>query len=137
MNTIRNIPATTQEVETAVEKAIDKLALMINEGFKTTATKDDLTAVEGRLTTRLDRIEHLLLAEQKREMEDLKKRMKPLEDALAVWQRSKSAASPHTEPPRLTSARLLCMQPPSAVVSTAAAAHGRISTIAQPRSYVF
>jgi hypothetical protein len=63
MNTIGNIPATKQDVETAVEKAIDKLALMINEGFTTTATKDDLTAVEDRLTTRLDRIEHLLLAE--------------------------------------------------------------------------
>jgi hypothetical protein len=84
MNTIGKIPATKQDVETVVENAIDKLALMINEGFKTTATKDDLTAVEDRLTTRLDRIENLLLAEQKREIEDLKKRMKRLEDALAV-----------------------------------------------------
>ncbi len=71
-------------METAVEKAIDKLALMINEGFKTTASKEDMTAMEDRLTTRLDRIEHLLLAEQKREIEDLKTRMKRLEDALAV-----------------------------------------------------
>jgi hypothetical protein len=39
---------------------------MINEGFKTTATKEDITRVE----VRLDRIEHLLLAEQKREIED-------------------------------------------------------------------
>jgi hypothetical protein len=84
MNTIGNIPATKQDVETAVEKAIDKLAVMINEGFKSTATKDDLTALEGKLTTRLDRIENLLLEEQKREIEDLKKRMKRLEDALAV-----------------------------------------------------
>jgi hypothetical protein len=84
MNTIGKIPATKQDVETVVENAIDKLALMINEGFKTTATKDDLTAVEDRLTTRLDRIENLLLAEQKREIEDLKKRMKRLEDALAI-----------------------------------------------------
>jgi cell division septum initiation protein DivIVA len=59
---------------------IDDLARMINEGFKTTATKDDIKEV----TTRLDRIEHLLLAEQKREIEDLKQRMKRLEDALAV-----------------------------------------------------
>jgi hypothetical protein len=43
-----------------------------------------MKAMEGRLTTRLDRIEHLLLAEQKREIEDLKLRMKRLEDALAV-----------------------------------------------------
>ena len=63
---------------------IDDLARMINEGFKTTASKEDLNALEGRLTTRLDRIEHLLLAEQKREIEDLKTRMKRLEDALAV-----------------------------------------------------
>ncbi len=84
MNTIGKLPATTQDVDTAIENAVEKLALMINEGFQTTATKDDLTAVEGRLTTRLDRIEHLLLAEQKREIEDLKQRMKRLEDALAV-----------------------------------------------------
>jgi hypothetical protein len=64
---------------------------MINEGFKTTASKDDLKVLEDKVTTRLDgidsrldRIEHLLLAEQKREIEDLKTRMKRLEDALAV-----------------------------------------------------
>jgi hypothetical protein len=68
-------------------KTIDDLARMINEGFKTTATKDDLKAVTTRLDgidSRLDRIEHLLLEEQKREIEDLKTRMKRLEDALAV-----------------------------------------------------
>jgi hypothetical protein len=63
---------------------IEKLAEMINEGFMGTASKEDMKAMEDRLTTRLDRIEHLLLAEQKREIEDLKKRMKRLEDALAV-----------------------------------------------------
>jgi hypothetical protein len=35
---------------------IETLAEMINEGFKTTATKDDIKKV----TTRLDRIEYLL-----------------------------------------------------------------------------
>ncbi len=91
MNTLGKLPATTQEVETAVEHAIDKLALMINEGFKATATKEDLTAVqedmkamEGRLTTRLDRIEHLLLAKQEQRLNELEARMKKLEDALAV-----------------------------------------------------
>ena len=61
---------------------IEDLPQMINEGFKTTATKEDINRVE----VRLDRIEHLLLAEQKREIEDLKTRtrMKRLEDALAV-----------------------------------------------------
>jgi len=66
---------------------IDDLARMINEGFKTTASKEDIKAVTTRLDGidgRLDRIEHLLLAEQKRKIEDLEKRMKRLEDALAV-----------------------------------------------------
>jgi hypothetical protein len=39
---------------------IDQLAKMINEGFKSTASKENLNALEGRLSTRLDRIEHLL-----------------------------------------------------------------------------
>jgi hypothetical protein len=51
---------------------IETLAEMINEGFKSTASKEDITRVE----VRLDRIEHLLLAEQQREIEDLKQRMK-------------------------------------------------------------
>ena len=84
MNTIGKIPATKQDAETAVENAMDKLALMINEGFTATATKDDLTALEGKLTTRLDRIENLLMEEQRRKIEDLEARMKRLEDALAV-----------------------------------------------------
>jgi BMFP domain-containing protein YqiC len=70
---------------------IEDLARMINEGFKTTASKEDLKevkedmkAMEGRLTTRLDRIEHLLLAKQEQRLNDLETRMKKLEDALAV-----------------------------------------------------
>jgi len=66
---------------------IDQLAEMINEGFKTMASKEDLKAVTTRLDGidgRLDRIEHVLLAEQKREIEDLKTRMTRLENALAV-----------------------------------------------------
>jgi hypothetical protein len=70
---------------------IDDLARMINEGFKATASKEVINALEERVNTRfdgvdsrLDRIENLLLAEQKREIEDLKTRMKRLEDALAV-----------------------------------------------------
>jgi hypothetical protein len=59
---------------------IDDLARMIHEGFKATATKENITQVN----VRLDRIEHLLLAEQKREIEDLKQRIKRLEDAFAV-----------------------------------------------------
>ena len=57
---------------------------MINEGFKTTAIKVDFKALEDRVTTRLDQIETLLLEEQKRTIENLKTRMKKLEDALAI-----------------------------------------------------
>jgi hypothetical protein len=59
---------------------IETLAEMINEGFKSTASKEDIQRVE----VRLDRIEHLLLEEQKRKIENLETRMKKLEDALAV-----------------------------------------------------
>jgi hypothetical protein len=87
MNTIRKVPATTQDVEAAIEKAVDKLAVMINEGFKGTPTKDDINRVEVRLDSveiRLGKIENLLMEEQKRKIEDLETRMKRLEDALAV-----------------------------------------------------
>jgi hypothetical protein len=38
----------------------------------------------GEVTSRLNRIENLLTEEQKRKIADLEKRMKRLEDALAV-----------------------------------------------------
>jgi hypothetical protein len=60
---------------------IEDLAEMIQ---RTMASKEDLNALEGRLTTRLDRIENLLIAEQNRKIENLEARMKKLEDALAV-----------------------------------------------------
>jgi hypothetical protein len=63
---------------------IEKLARMINEGFHHTATKEDMGEMEGRLTARLDRIEHLLLAKQEQRLNELEARMKKLEDALAV-----------------------------------------------------
>ena len=63
---------------------IETLAEMINEGFKTTATKEDVKALEDRVTRRLDRTETLLMAEQKRKIEGLETRMKKLEDTLAV-----------------------------------------------------
>jgi hypothetical protein len=63
---------------------IETLAEMINEGFKTTATKEEVKALEDRITRRLDRIETLLMAEQKRKIEGLETRMKKLEDALTV-----------------------------------------------------
>jgi archaellum component FlaC len=60
---------------------IEGLAEMLQ---RTMASKEDIHALENRLTTRLDRIEHLQLAEQKREIDGLKTRIKRLEDALAV-----------------------------------------------------
>jgi L-2-hydroxyglutarate oxidase LhgO len=58
---------------------------------RTMASKEDIKELRTEMNqkfdevgTQLDRIEHLLLAEQKREIEDLKQRMKRLEDALAV-----------------------------------------------------
>lgn len=58
---------------------------------RTMASKEDNKPVEDRLTTRLDgiesrlgRLENLLMEEQKRKIENLKARMKKLEDALAV-----------------------------------------------------
>jgi hypothetical protein len=68
--------------------AIEELAVMINTPM---ASTEDIKSLEGRVNLRfdavtswLDKIEHLLPAEQKREIEDLKQRMKNLEDALAV-----------------------------------------------------
>ena len=65
----------------------EDLARMINEGFKTTATKEDIKQRTRRLDgieSRLGRIENLLLEEQKRKIENLETRMKKLKDALAV-----------------------------------------------------
>jgi polyhydroxyalkanoate synthesis regulator phasin len=67
---------------------IENLAAMINMHM---ASKEDIKALEERVNTRFDgvesqlgRIEDLILEEQKCEIEDLKKRVKKLEDALAV-----------------------------------------------------
>jgi hypothetical protein len=63
---------------------IEDLARMIKDWFTATASKEDVKALEDRVTTRLDRIETLLMKEQKRKIENLEMRMKKLEDALAV-----------------------------------------------------
>jgi hypothetical protein len=60
---------------------IEGLAEMIQRSM---ASKEDAQALDKKVTEGLARIEHLLLAEQKRKIEDLKQRMKRLEDALAV-----------------------------------------------------
>ena len=63
---------------------IEGLAEMLQ---RTMASKEDIkpvtTGLDG-IDVRLDRIEHLLLAEQKRKIEDLEERMKRLEDALTA-----------------------------------------------------
>jgi hypothetical protein len=73
------------------KSTIEDLARMINEGFKTTATKEDLKEVKEDVATLrsevragFERVEHLLLENQKRKIENLETRMKKLEDALAV-----------------------------------------------------
>jgi hypothetical protein len=67
---------------------IEGLATLINE---TMASKEDVQALDKKVqaldmkvTTGFDRIEHLLLEEQKRKIENLETRMKKLEDALAI-----------------------------------------------------
>jgi hypothetical protein len=70
---------------------IEDLARMINEGFKTMASKEDIkevkedvTALRSEMRAGFERIENLLLEEQRRKIENLETRMKKLEDALAV-----------------------------------------------------
>ena len=63
---------------------IEGMAQLINE---TMASKEDIKDVREDIATvnsRLDRIEHLLIEEQRRKIENLETRMKKLEDALAV-----------------------------------------------------
>jgi DNA-binding FrmR family transcriptional regulator len=64
--------------------SIEGLAALINE---TMASKEDIKDVRediANVNGRLDRIEHLLLEEQRRKIERLETRMKKLEDALAI-----------------------------------------------------
>jgi oligoendopeptidase F len=67
---------------------IEGLAEMIQ---RTMASKEDIKEFRVEVQqkfelveSRLDRIEHLLLEEQKRKIENLETRMKKLEDALAL-----------------------------------------------------
>jgi hypothetical protein len=62
-------------------KTIEDLAELM---IRTRASKEDVQALDKKVTQGFEGIEHLLLAEQKREIEDLKKRMKRLEDAVAL-----------------------------------------------------
>jgi hypothetical protein len=75
---------------------IDDLTRMINEGFKSTATKDDVKGVEERLTTRLDHLDarvgrieadvHTLRDEMvhRQEFQDVLGRVKYIEKKLGI-----------------------------------------------------
>ena len=71
-------PLRFEELENGGDITLEKLGLMMGKGFAHNDTRFD--AIESRL----GKIETLLLAEQKREIEDLQKRMKRLEDAIAL-----------------------------------------------------
>jgi hypothetical protein len=67
---------------------IEGLAEMIQ---RTMASKEDIKEFRAEVQqkfelveSRLDRIEHLLIEEQRRKIENLETRMKKLEDALAI-----------------------------------------------------
>lgn len=70
---------------------IEELARMIHEGFKSTATKEDvtqlrneMTELRGEMKTRFDKIEKLILEDHKRRIENLEKELKELKSLLAV-----------------------------------------------------
>ena len=82
---IGKIPATKQDVETAIEKAVDKIGGMVGKGFAHHDMRFD--GIESRLNgveSRLGKIENLIIEEQRRKLESLETRVKRLEDALAV-----------------------------------------------------
>jgi hypothetical protein len=59
---------------------VEKLAVMIQKGFKETATKTDIKEV----TKRLDKIENTLLEKHEENIRYLKERGRKLENALAI-----------------------------------------------------
>jgi L-lactate utilization protein LutB len=70
---------------------IERLAEMINEGLKTTASKKDIKEVcsavvnrRTKMSAEFDRIENRLMEEQKRKIENLQARMTKLADAVAI-----------------------------------------------------
>jgi hypothetical protein len=60
---------------------IEALAAMINTHR---ASKEDIKELRTEMKAGFERLENLLLAEQKLEIEDLKKRTKRLEDVVAL-----------------------------------------------------
>ena len=60
---------------------IEGLAALIND---TMASKEDINDLRSEMRAGFERIENLLLEEQRRKIENLETRMKKLEDTLAL-----------------------------------------------------
>jgi chromosome segregation ATPase len=89
---------------------IDDLARLINAGFNDVT--NDIGEVKQHMAEvkqRLDRIEHLLLEKQKREIEDLKTRLRRLEDALAVYKRRRGNDRSSSPPYALHTGLFFCL----------------------------
>ena len=88
----------------------EALARMINEGL--TASKEDVKALEDRVTTRLNRIETLLMEEQKRKIEHLETRPIPFAASLLVFTSpSPAPAAPFSLTRALASSTLALTHP--------------------------
>jgi len=111
---------------------IERLAEMINEGLKPTASNEDIKEVRSEVVNlrteiraEFDRIESLLLEEQKREIENLEARMKktrrrPRHRALLQKRPGPSAVfgrpSPAPEPRRSSRNRLVIQRSPGGLL---------------------
>jgi hypothetical protein len=82
----------TKNKITTIEGLAEKIQRIMARKEDVQALDKKVQALDMKVTTGFDRIEHLLLKEQKRKIENLETRMKKLEDALAIQhkiQRSK------------------------------------------------
>lgn len=63
---------------------IDDLAVMVQNGFAETATKDELKSMRIEMNKRFDRIENLILADHKKRIEKLETEVKELREMFAM-----------------------------------------------------
>ncbi|MBI2098709.1 MAG: hypothetical protein HYT49_03640 [Candidatus Wildermuthbacteria bacterium] len=63
---------------------IDDLARMVQKGFEETAKTSEVRVEFDEVKERLDRIENILLAENRRRIEKLEDQMREVRDALAM-----------------------------------------------------
>ena len=66
------------------EVTIDDLARMVQKGFEGTAKASEVRVEFNEVKERLDRIENILLAENRRRIEKLEDQMREVRDALAM-----------------------------------------------------